>query len=75
VVFYEKSIGGRLFYACFNISFITNSLLQLFQQRPGQVGRKEKSICGPSFCVKLVFGPSEVQYPGLSWHENVEDSF
>lgn len=75
VVFYEKSIGGRLFYACFNTAFITNSLLQFSQQDLDKVGRKGKSICGPGFCVELFFGPSEVQYPGLPWHENAEDSF
>jgi len=75
VVFYEKSIGGRLFYACFNTAFITNSLLQFSQQDLDKVGRKGKSICGPGFCVELFFGPSEAQYPGLPSHENAEDSF
>ncbi|KVI02478.1 C2 calcium/lipid-binding domain, CaLB, partial [Cynara cardunculus var. scolymus] len=28
VTFYEKNIGGRLFYACFNTAFIENSSLQ-----------------------------------------------
>uniref|UniRef100_A0A0C9S369 TSA: Wollemia nobilis Ref_Wollemi_Transcript_15583_1312 transcribed RNA sequence n=1 Tax=Wollemia nobilis TaxID=56998 RepID=A0A0C9S369_9CONI len=75
VVFYEKSIGGRLFYACFNTAFITNSLLQLSQRDLDKVGRKGRSICGPGFCVELLFGPSETQYPGLPSHENAEDSF
>lgn len=76
VVFYEKSIGGRLFYACFNTAFITNSLLQFSQQDLDKVGRKGRSICGPGFCVELFFGPSEAQYsPGLPLHENAEDSF
>ncbi|XP_057967726.1 phosphatidylinositol 3,4,5-trisphosphate 3-phosphatase and protein-tyrosine-phosphatase PTEN1 isoform X2 [Malania oleifera] len=30
VIFYQKMIGGRLFYACFNTSFIKNSLLQMY---------------------------------------------
>ncbi|XP_073119605.1 uncharacterized protein [Henckelia pumila] len=28
IIFYEKLIGGHLFYACFNTAFITSSLLQ-----------------------------------------------
>ncbi|XP_073148412.1 polycomb group protein FERTILIZATION-INDEPENDENT ENDOSPERM-like isoform X1 [Henckelia pumila] len=29
IIFYEKLIGGRVFYACFNTAFITCSLLQV----------------------------------------------
>lgn len=29
IIFYEKLIGGRLFYVCFNTAFITGSLLQV----------------------------------------------
>lgn len=29
VIFYQKMIGGRLFYVCFNTAFIKNSLLQV----------------------------------------------
>ncbi|WKA04686.1 hypothetical protein VitviT2T_022697 [Vitis vinifera] len=29
IIFYQKSMGGRLFYTCFNTAFIRNSLLQV----------------------------------------------
>ncbi|KAI4352516.1 hypothetical protein L6164_006759 [Bauhinia variegata] len=58
VIFYEKMIGGRLFYCCFNTAFIRNSLLQLTVWELDKVGKKGRSICGPSFCLELLFGPA-----------------
>ncbi|KAM7278206.1 hypothetical protein ACFE04_005340 [Oxalis oulophora] len=58
VIFYQKMIGGRLFYACFNTSFIKNSLLQCSLRDLDKVNNKGRSIAGPSFCVELLFGPA-----------------
>ncbi|CAH9067742.1 unnamed protein product [Cuscuta europaea] len=58
IIFYEKLIGGRLFYACFNTSFIKSGLLQLSLREMDKVGNKGRSICGPAFCVELIFGPA-----------------
>ncbi|XP_019157032.1 PREDICTED: phosphatidylinositol 3,4,5-trisphosphate 3-phosphatase and protein-tyrosine-phosphatase PTEN1 [Ipomoea nil] len=58
IIFYEKLIGGRLFYACFNTSFIKSGLLQFSLRELDKVGKKGKSICGPAFCVELIFGPA-----------------
>ncbi|XP_058226322.1 phosphatidylinositol 3,4,5-trisphosphate 3-phosphatase and protein-tyrosine-phosphatase PTEN1 isoform X1 [Rhododendron vialii] len=58
VILYEKMIGGRLFYACFNTAFIKNSLLQFSVGDLDKVGKKGKSICGPAFCLELLFGPA-----------------
>ncbi|KAJ1421449.1 Tensin-type phosphatase domain [Sesbania bispinosa] len=58
VIFYEKMIGGRLFYCCFNTAFIRNSLLQLTLKDLDKVGKKGRSICGPTFCLELLFGPA-----------------
>ncbi|KAF5958737.1 hypothetical protein HYC85_005962 [Camellia sinensis] len=62
VIFYEKMIGGRLFYACFNTAFIRNSLLQFSVRDLDKIGKKGKSICGPAFCLELLFGPSHANY-------------
>lgn len=58
IIFYEKLIGGRVFYVCFNTAFITGSLLQFSIKDLDKVGQKGRSICGPSFCLELFFGPS-----------------
>ncbi|CAA6657466.1 unnamed protein product [Spirodela intermedia] len=58
VIFYEKMIGGRLFYACFNTTFIKGSLLQLKLEDLDKVSCKGKSISGRDFCVELLFGPA-----------------
>ncbi|KAH6774564.1 Calcium/lipid-binding phosphatase [Perilla frutescens var. hirtella] len=58
IIFYEKLIGGRVFYVCFNTAFITGSLLQFSIGDLDKVGQKGRSICGPSFCLELFFGPS-----------------
>lgn len=55
--------------------FYAFCIFQLSQQDLDKVGRKGRSICGPGFCVELLFGPSEAQYPGLPSHESTEDSF
>lgn len=57
VIFYEKMIGSRLFYVCFNTAFIKGSLLQFSSRDLDKVGSKGKSMCGPSFCLELFFGP------------------
>uniref|UniRef100_A0A1D1XCS9 Phosphatidylinositol 3,4,5-trisphosphate 3-phosphatase and dual-specificity protein phosphatase PTEN n=1 Tax=Anthurium amnicola TaxID=1678845 RepID=A0A1D1XCS9_9ARAE len=61
VIFYEKMIGGRLFYACFNTAFITSSLLQFNLPDLDKVSCKGKSICGSDFCVELLFGPANAK--------------
>ncbi|XP_027353325.1 phosphatidylinositol 3,4,5-trisphosphate 3-phosphatase and protein-tyrosine-phosphatase PTEN1 [Abrus precatorius] len=66
VIFYEKMIGGRLFYCCFNTAFIRNSLLQLTIQELDKVGKKGRSICGPDFCLELLFGPANTGYSSSS---------
>ncbi|GFP91774.1 hypothetical protein PHJA_001321400 [Phtheirospermum japonicum] len=58
LIFYEKLIGGRLFYVCFNTTFITGSLLQFTIRDLDKVGKRGRSICGPSFCLELFFAPS-----------------
>ncbi|XP_051117670.1 phosphatidylinositol 3,4,5-trisphosphate 3-phosphatase and protein-tyrosine-phosphatase PTEN1 [Andrographis paniculata] len=58
IIFYERLIGGRLFYVCFNTAFINSSLLQFSIRDLDKVGKKGRSICGPSFCLELFFGPS-----------------
>ena len=66
VIFYEKMIGGRLFYCCFNTAFIKNSLLQLTVKDLDKVGKKGKSICGPTFCLELLFGPVNTGFSSSS---------
>lgn len=58
IIFYERLIGGRIFYLCFNTSFITSSILQFTTKDLDKVGKKGRSICGPSFCLELFFSPS-----------------
>lgn len=58
IIFYEKLIGGRLFYACFNTAFIQNDLLQFSIGELDKVGKKARSIAGSSFCLELFFGPA-----------------
>ncbi|KAI5665695.1 hypothetical protein M9H77_15548 [Catharanthus roseus] len=57
IIFYEKQIGGRLFYACFNTAFIRSSMLQFSLRDMDKVGKKGRSICGSSFCLELLFDP------------------
>ncbi|CAI9109778.1 OLC1v1009675C1 [Oldenlandia corymbosa var. corymbosa] len=60
IIIYEKLIGGRLFYACFNTAFITGSVLQFSASDLDKLGMKGRSICGPAFCLELLFGPVNV---------------
>ncbi|XP_030956105.1 phosphatidylinositol 3,4,5-trisphosphate 3-phosphatase and protein-tyrosine-phosphatase PTEN1 isoform X2 [Quercus lobata] len=62
VIFYEKMFGGRLFYCCFNTAFIRSSLLQLTMGELDKVGKKGRSICGPDFCLELLFGPANAKH-------------
>ncbi|EXB38056.1 Phosphatidylinositol-3,4,5-trisphosphate 3-phosphatase and dual-specificity protein phosphatase PTEN [Morus notabilis] len=62
VIFFQKMNGGRLFYACFNTAFIKSSVLQLTVRELDKVGSKGKSICGPAFCLELLFGPANVKH-------------
>ncbi|XP_020243834.1 phosphatidylinositol 3,4,5-trisphosphate 3-phosphatase and protein-tyrosine-phosphatase PTEN1 isoform X2 [Asparagus officinalis] len=63
VIFYEKMFGGRLFYTCFNTAFIENILLQFSVRDLDKVGGKGRSICGSTFCLELLFGPTNpVEY-------------
>ncbi|KAI3503278.1 hypothetical protein L1887_31718 [Cichorium endivia] len=56
--FYEKKIGGRLFYACFNTAFIENNSIQFSIMELDKVGNKGRSIAGPEFRVEFFFGPA-----------------
>ncbi|KAK4341698.1 hypothetical protein RND71_040199 [Anisodus tanguticus] len=58
IIFYEKLLGGRLFYACFNTAFIRNDILQFSLRELDKVGRKGRSMTGSSFCLELFFGPA-----------------
>ncbi|XP_059449645.1 phosphatidylinositol 3,4,5-trisphosphate 3-phosphatase and protein-tyrosine-phosphatase PTEN1 [Corylus avellana] len=62
VIFYQKMFGGRLFYCCFNTAFIRNSLLQFAVGDMDKVGKKGRSICGPAFCLELLFGPANAKH-------------
>ncbi|XP_038903304.1 phosphatidylinositol 3,4,5-trisphosphate 3-phosphatase and protein-tyrosine-phosphatase PTEN1 [Benincasa hispida] len=73
IIFYAKMFGGRLFYACFNTAFIKNSLLQLRLQDLDKVGKKGRSLCGPSFCLELVFGPANAKHSYLTSSDDDED--
>ncbi|KAK9040413.1 hypothetical protein V6N11_015574 [Hibiscus sabdariffa] len=42
VIFYQKMIGGRLFYACFNTAFIKNGLLQVHSEKFSTI---HKPVC------------------------------
>ncbi|KAE8697479.1 Cyclic nucleotide-regulated ion channel family protein isoform 1 [Hibiscus syriacus] len=64
VIFYQKMIGARLFCACFNTAFIKNSLLQFKIRDLDKVGIAGRSICGPAFCVELLFGPANQRLSG-----------
>ncbi|KAL6136567.1 hypothetical protein ACLB2K_061862 [Fragaria x ananassa] len=69
VIFYQKMNGGRLFYACFNTAFIKNSLLQLTGRDLDKIGKKGRSICGPKFCLELLFGPANAKHsPSIPRH-------
>ncbi|KAF5480238.1 hypothetical protein F2P56_001002 [Juglans regia] len=61
IIFYQKMFGGRLFYCCFNTAFIRNSLIQLTVRELDKVGKKGRSICGPNFCLELLFGPANAK--------------
>ncbi|KAL7609955.1 hypothetical protein Lser_V15G12967 [Lactuca serriola] len=58
VIFYEKNIGGRLFYACFNTAFIENDSMKFSIKELDKVGNKGKSIAGSEFHVELLFSPA-----------------
>ncbi|ONI19112.1 hypothetical protein PRUPE_3G259200 [Prunus persica] len=70
VIFYQKMNGGRLFYACFNTAFIRNSLLQLTVPDLDKMGKKGRSICGPAFCLELLFGPANTTQSFLNTSDN-----
>ncbi|PRQ53448.1 putative phosphoric monoester hydrolase [Rosa chinensis] len=70
VIFYQKMNGGRLFYACFNTAFIKNSLLQLTVRDLDKIGKKGRSICGPNFCLELLFGPANAKHSPSTPHDN-----
>ncbi|KAF9591499.1 hypothetical protein IFM89_004553, partial [Coptis chinensis] len=73
VIFYQKMVGGRLFYACFNTAFITGCLLQFSLRDMDKVGYNGRSICGPSFCLELLFGPSNAEQQFSSSGDNLSD--
>ncbi|KAF8077300.1 hypothetical protein N665_1048s0006 [Sinapis alba] len=58
ITFYQKMIGSRLFYTCFNTAFITNGLLQFSIEELDKVGGNGRSISGPDFSLELLFSPA-----------------
>ncbi|KAF3558503.1 hypothetical protein F2Q69_00016091 [Brassica cretica] len=58
IIFYQKMIGSRLFYTCFNTAFITNGLLQFSIGELDKVGGNGRSISGPDFSLELLFSPA-----------------
>ncbi|CAH1450330.1 unnamed protein product [Lactuca virosa] len=58
VTFYEKNIGGRLFYVCFNTGFIENDLIQFSIAELDKVGTKGNSIAGSEFRLEMLFSPA-----------------
>ncbi|WZZ04887.1 hypothetical protein YC2023_090808 [Brassica napus] len=58
ITFYQKMIGSRLFYTCFNTAFITNGLLQFSIGELDKVGGNGRSISGPDFSLELLFTPA-----------------
>ncbi|CAI9276939.1 unnamed protein product [Lactuca saligna] len=58
VIFYQKNIGGRLFYACFNTTFIENDSMKFSITELDKVGNKGKLIAGSEFLVELLFSPA-----------------
>jgi len=50
------------------------SCLQFSRGDLDKVGRRAKTICGPGFCLELLFGPLEPQVPSPQIR-NLEDSF
>ncbi|KAJ8775260.1 hypothetical protein K2173_020264 [Erythroxylum novogranatense] len=75
VIFYQKMIGGRLFYVCFNTAFIKNGLLQMKMRDLDKLGSKGRSICGSDFCLELFFGPANSNYSSLPSSEDDLFSF
>ncbi|CAI9276941.1 unnamed protein product [Lactuca saligna] len=59
VTFFEKSFGGRLFYACFNTAFIEHDSIQFSMSELDKVENKGKSVAGPEFYVELLFAPEK----------------
>ncbi|XP_006285053.2 phosphatidylinositol 3,4,5-trisphosphate 3-phosphatase and protein-tyrosine-phosphatase PTEN1 isoform X2 [Capsella rubella] len=62
ITFYQKMIGSRLFYTCFNTAFITNGLLQFSIGELDKVGGNGRSISGPDFSLELLFGPASSKF-------------
>ncbi|XP_050227814.1 phosphatidylinositol 3,4,5-trisphosphate 3-phosphatase and protein-tyrosine-phosphatase PTEN1 [Mercurialis annua] len=73
VIFYQKMIGGRLFYVCFNTAFIKNSLLQFSMRDLDKIGKKGPSICGSTFCLELLFGPANSKFCDHDVDEDDDD--
>uniref|UniRef100_A0A2N9GZ33 Phosphatidylinositol-3,4,5-trisphosphate 3-phosphatase n=1 Tax=Fagus sylvatica TaxID=28930 RepID=A0A2N9GZ33_FAGSY len=72
VIFYQKMFGGRLFYCCFNTAFIRNSMLQLTVGDLDKAGKKGRSICGPEFCLELLFGPANAKHSSTASDDDVQ---
>ncbi|GAB2287700.1 Phosphatidylinositol 3,4,5-trisphosphate 3-phosphatase and protein-tyrosine-phosphatase pten1 [Dionaea muscipula] len=78
VIFYQKMNGGRLFYVCFNTDFIEKGLLQFSTRDLDKLGSKGRSICGPSFCLEILFGPANSKCslsPQSSSRNQINDDF
>ncbi|KDP27203.1 hypothetical protein JCGZ_19902 [Jatropha curcas] len=76
VIFYQKMIGGRLFYVCFNTAFIKSSLLQFSVKELDKIGKKGESICGSTFCLELLFGPANSKstcFPSDDDNDDIND--
>lgn len=71
IIFYQKMVGGRLFYACFNTAFISSCFLQFSMRDLDKVGYNGKCVCGPSFGLELLFGPTNAKLGSSSSSSSV----
>ncbi|KAF8399551.1 hypothetical protein HHK36_015418 [Tetracentron sinense] len=72
VIFYQKIIGVRLSYACFNTAFVRTILLQFSMPNLDKIGYNGKSIRGAAFCLELLFNPANAKY---SLSPTLDDDF
>lgn len=51
-----------IFISFFISCVLVSNSLQLTVRELDKVGSKGKSICGPAFCLELLFGPANVKH-------------
>lgn len=72
-LFYSPVLSGVC--TCFEAAVVTmqHSCWQFNRGELDKLGRRGKTICGPGFCLELLFGPVEPQVPSPH-SRNLEDS-